>query len=384
STDVGTVTNVGGNNFQIDAPLHTYTEEGAYNVQVNVTHETAATLSVIGATITVDEVQITNLTGIGALPDGNEGAAIGPIIGLATFTDPAGAEVPANYTTLIHWGDGSTDPGTVVATGANTLRVDAPAHTYAEEGNYTITLDVTHEAAATLTINAASLTVDDVQIANLTGAGATQTINEGDTAAGEAVATFTDPAGAEPVADYTATIDFGDGSGPIAATVVNVGGNNFQVNAPAHAFLEEGTYNVNVSVTHDAEPTLTVTGATITVNEVQVTNFVGANATQTIDEGGTTAAITPIATFTDPAGAEPVGNYTAVIDFGDGSGTVAGTVVNIGGNDFQINAPGHTYTEEGAYSVNVSVTHETAATLTVNGAAITVNEVQIANLTGSG
>ena len=40
-------------------------------------------------------------------------------------SDPGGTP----YTTLIHWGDGSTSVGTVVATGATSLRVDAPTHT---------------------------------------------------------------------------------------------------------------------------------------------------------------------------------------------------------------------------------------------------------------
>src|SRR6185312_218250 len=195
-----------------------------------------------------------------------------------------------------------------------------------------------------------TITVNEVQVTNLTGSGATQTINEGGTTTAIVpIATFTDPAGAEAAANYAAVIDFGDGSGNVAGTVVNIGGNNFQINAPGHTYTEEGAYSVNVSVTHETAATLTVIGAAITVNEVQITNLTGTGGAQTIDEGGSTAAITGIATFTDPAGAEPVADYAGVIDFGDGSGTVTGTVVNVGGNNFRVDAPPHTYVEEGAY-----------------------------------
>src|SRR5260370_40078510 len=58
------------------------------------------------------------------------------ITAIATFTDSAGAEpnasdpAPASadghYTTLIHWGDGTTSPGTVVSAGGNNFQVNAP------------------------------------------------------------------------------------------------------------------------------------------------------------------------------------------------------------------------------------------------------------------
>jgi hypothetical protein len=51
-------------------------------------------------------------------------------------------------------------------------------------------------------------------------------------------------------------------------------------------------------------------------------------------------------------------------------------VVNIGGNNFEVNAPGHTYVTKSPpgspYVVSVTVQHETAAPLTVNAATITV------------
>src|SRR5207244_2150548 len=129
---------------------------------------------------------------------------------------------------------------------------------------------------------------------------------------------------------------------------------------------------VTVTVQHETAAALTTgTSATITVNEVQLTNLTPVTSAQTISEGGATAAITGIATFDDPAGAEPnasdpgaIGtHYSATINWGD-STTSAGTVVNTGRNCFRVDAPPHTSTEDGTDPVTVTVQHETAAALT--------------------
>jgi hypothetical protein len=391
TTASGTVVNIGGNNFGVNAAAHTYTEEGTYTVNVTVQHLTEAPLTVVAGTNTVLEVQITNLTGAGAAQSINEGAASAAITGLATFTDPAGAEVPANYSTVIDWGDGSpTSPGTVVNVVGNNFRVDAPTHTYAEEGSYTVKVSVTHETAATQTVNAASITVNEVQI-NLTGANLPQgTLSEGTTTpfAGNA-ATFVDSAGAESVANYTATVNWGDGTPSQPATVINIGGNNFAVTIPGtHTYAEESPagspYQITITVQHEAAAPQTVLAEPVVITEVLISGLTGSGAAQTIDEGGSTTAITGLATFTDTAGAEVPANYTTTIDWGDGSPTSPGTVVNVGGNNFRVDAAAHTYAEEGTYTVTVDVTHETSPKLTVTAATVTVNEVQITNLAGIG
>jgi PKD repeat protein len=545
TTSPGIIHPNGGNGFMVFAPAHTYVEEGTYFVTVSVQHEEADPLTTeTAATVTVNEVPITDLTGSGATLAVDEGSATAPITGLATFTDPGGAEPdtgdPADppYTALIHWGDGTTSTGTVVIDGGH-LRVDAPAHLYAEEGTYTATVDVTHEAAATLTVTAATITVNDVAVTINPGSGATVSTDEGGaTADNLVVGTFTDPGNTTGTfdpnqtandADYVAVIDWGDTTTTTLDSFNNpaafkyTGGGTFQVLAPAHTYGEEGSHTISLSVAHHqatdtqlvvnggfenffdgwnrdqpsiieafphgglfsaelgfgansltflsqtiatvpgqryvlsyflgfdsgvpnrfqtsidgavvfdqsdmpgqpftqysvafaaAADTTTIqfggyqpgegmrlddvsvvpaprfasgptpTGAA-TVNETQITNLVVfAETTLTVREGET-FRLNPrvVATFTDPAGAEPNSSdpdftnahYTATINWGDGT-TSPGTVINTEGNDFRVDAPAHTYAEEGSYTVTVEVTHETADTLTVEGAVITVNEVQL-------
>src|SRR5205823_8484117 len=191
-------------------------------------------------------------------------------------------------------------------------RVDAPAHTYVEEGSYTVTVTVKHDALAAVASNSQTIVVADQQLTNLTSSNLPPTGNENAALAEiTSIATFTDPGGAEVVGDYTATINWGD-STTSTGTVVNTGGNNFRVDAPAHTYVEEGTYTVNVTLKHDALAALTTPNQTITIADQQLTNLTSSNLPPTGNENAALAAITSIATFTDPAG---VGVETPAGDF---------------------------------------------------------------------
>jgi hypothetical protein len=95
------------------------------------------------------------------------------------------------------------------------------------------------------------------------------------------VATFTDPGGAEPnsfdstpgiSSHYTATVDFGDGKGPVAATITYNGvpnddstTNTFTVTA-SHTFDEEGTFTVTTTINHEGIITVVTSTATVRDN----------------------------------------------------------------------------------------------------------------------
>src|SRR5207248_301566 len=160
-TSTGTVVSTGGNTFRIDAPSHTYSEEGTYVVNVTLKHDALAAVTTPDRSFIILDQQLTNLT-TAAMPSGKlESVAIGAITGIATFTDPAGAEAVSDYTATINWGDTTASPGTVVSLGSGNYRVDAPTHTYTEEGTYTVNITLKHDALAAVTTPNQSITIAD-------------------------------------------------------------------------------------------------------------------------------------------------------------------------------------------------------------------------------
>ena len=196
----------------------------------------------------VADQQITALTDSNLPANSLENVSLGSITTIATFTDPAGVgnETSADFTATINWGDATTSVGQVLSLGGGNYRIDAPAHTYVEEGTYTATVTVKHDALAAVTSAGQTIVVADQQLTSLTSSNLPPGLLENtSTGAITSIATFVDPAGVESdgVAAYTATVNWGDGSTDVG-TIVDDGGGHFHVDAPAHTYVEEGTYTV--------------------------------------------------------------------------------------------------------------------------------------------
>src|SRR5439155_1625804 len=139
----------------------------------------------------------------------------------------------------------------------------------------------------------------------------------------QVVATFTDPGGAEHASDYSAVINWGDGStsvGTISVPDVNgvftvTGSHTYSGDNIVNASNEsEGTANVTVTISHDAT-TAQVVNDTAQINDP---NVVAASpcAPPSRSEGSATYTNQVVATFTDPGGAEHASDYSAVINWG--------------------------------------------------------------------
>jgi len=167
--------------------------------------------------------------------------------------DPEPPTISGHYSATIDWGDGTPDdPDATItyneATGYFEVTGSAP-HTYAEEGTYTVHVTVYHETAPPLDICTTVYVTD----APLTGQGKVVVGTEGQAIAGLIpVATFTDTGGAEPIADYSASINWGDNSETDAGTIVSLGNGQFEVDGPTHLYGEEGTYHIMVMVYHES------------------------------------------------------------------------------------------------------------------------------------
>ncbi len=146
---------------------HTYVQElsgATFSVSVtDATDNDVVSLSdddfsVADQQITVPGIVAQNVPSIAA-----QGASIGPIADIATFTDPAGrgVETNADFVASINWGDGTSSPGTIDWISGGNYQVDAPSHTYANAAlvGYGITVTVTHDALPPVTSSSVTIAV---------------------------------------------------------------------------------------------------------------------------------------------------------------------------------------------------------------------------------
>ncbi len=285
---------------------------------------------------------------------GIEGTSTGTIT-VATFTDPGAAEDVSDYTATINWGDSSSSPGTI--TYSNGTFTVTGSHTYAEEGVFGVVTAVTH-GTATDASGTASATVSDPAV--MASGGFSFSAAEGSTSASQTVATFTDPGRTEAVANYSASVNWGDSTSSAGAITFSSG---TLIVSGSHKYSEEGSYPITVTISHESAPTASAT-STATVSDPAVIAAGGFSLSAT--EGSNSASQT-VATFTDPGGAEVIGNYSASFDWGDGTTPTAGTI-SVSGATFTVSAS-HLYGEEGSYTITVTISHEGAPTASATSAA---------------
>ncbi len=286
-----------------------------------------------------------------------------------TFSDPGGAIV-GPFTAVIHWGDNTTDTATV--TGANNPFNYAFTgnHTYAQSGAYNVTVSVTDSNLATGTSTATVITVANVAPTVSTPVVTPTSTSEGASTSFSVSGTFTDPAGALD-APFVAVIHWGDGSTDTATVTGNA--NPFAYSFTGnHAYAQNGSYNVTVSVA-DKDGDTGVSSA-VPVSVANVAPTVGTPVINpTAASEGTSTSFTVNGTFTDPAGALDQ-SFVAVINWGDGSSDSA--TVSGSSNPFGYAFNGsHTYAQNGSYNVTVSVTDKDGDTGTSTAVPITVTNV---------
>jgi plastocyanin len=212
--------------------------------------------------------------------------------------------------------------------------------------------------------------------------GFTYTATEGSTATAQTVATFTDPGGAEPLADYSATIDWGDGTSSTAGTIsVDPTTHVFTVTGE-HTYAQDGTFTVDVTLTHETAPAVTVS-STAQIANATITGAGGIAATAVAVSGYEFKALTgvSVATFTDGDGSLPAGDFSATIDWGDGTSSVGS--VSLSGATYTVSGT-HTYDDEGHYTVQVSIDQSAGmpsggATSATVGAQATIHEQLLEN-----
>ncbi|MDF1751216.1 MAG: PKD domain-containing protein [Verrucomicrobiales bacterium] len=222
--------------------------QGGYTVTVSAIGQDTGVAPALTETVTINNVNpAITVAGDLTTEEGTNFSLTG-----VTFTDPGyGSTELLNYT--IGWGDGSAVDTVVGMEGVG--GVDLPitgSHVYADNGRYTVTVTVQDDDGG---IASETLLVVTNNAAPVASDLADRTEYEGATVSLPPFA-FSDPGTLD--THPTILVDWGDGSDPVHATVVETptgppgieGGTQFTI-SDTHTYAAEGTYRVSITVVDD-------------------------------------------------------------------------------------------------------------------------------------
>ena len=171
-----------------------------------------------------------------------EGSAFSGLV--VSFTDADTSTSAGTFTANVSWGDGTTSTGSVTG-GRGSFTVNG-SHTYTEEdppsGPYPVTVSVTDSSTGKIYALATTATVAD---APLTGAGSSFTSPN---PVSYVVATFKDADPAGTVSDYTATINWGDGTTSPGSVSAPLKGTTAFTVSGTHSYVVLGPYTITTTI----------------------------------------------------------------------------------------------------------------------------------------
>jgi hypothetical protein len=266
------------------------------------------------------------------------GEAFSGIVATITGTDPT--TTASSFTATIDWGNGTTSSGTITADANGDFDISG-TNTYAQPGYYRITVTV-QDASSGAALGAATTRAWVKAVPpSILPRGVVFDATAGVAFTGT-VATFTSNNSAATPANFTATINWGDGTTSAGAVVVDANG----------GFDVQGTHTYTTATQSDQgsswagfDPDRGPFGdhgyvVTVTINDtldnstataISLARVAPAPSPITATRQNFTAVSGQsftglVATFTDSNTSAAAGDFTVTIDWGDGT-TSAGTVV---------------------------------------------------------
>jgi PKD repeat protein len=364
---------------------HTYAQDGTYAVKVTITDKAGDTASAQANGSIGQETITPRGIDLGAFP----GTPTGPVA-VASFTDSLGLLPADGFKATIDWGDGTTPtaghvvvrPDQIGATGDTSQPITPQyavigEHTYATDGSYKVHVTVAGLGGASASVDSAA-TVNEI-VARGQDFTATTGIDDHD----RPIASFKVADPAATADQFTATIDWGDGTTPTTGTITRAGDDGgdgslspgrdghwtqapdvsrFVVTSD-HLYSKAGTYGVQVTITDNSGHKATVKDSATVTDEA-----LSAKGIDVAAVAGRSTGAFPVAALRDSL-ADIDGSLTATVDWGDGTDPTTGHVVHRG--DFQgddhdhgglMVAGEHTYATAGTYTIHVTVQSTTGVT----------------------
>jgi hypothetical protein len=338
---------------------HTYTDEGNFVVSATIVRTADNTQIIPSGTVGVPESDV--LAPQSAIIASPTQTLNNGVVG--RFSDGNLANTPSDFTALINWGDGSPlSAGTI--TGSNGSFAVSGSHVFAFAGTPTVTAMLSDDAPGT-----AQATATSIATIGVAGQIALNSATEGTALpTNTTVATFTDGNLTDTASAFTAAINWGDGS--ITAGTISGSSGAFSV-IGGHTYTDEGNFVVSATIERTADNTQIMPSGTVGVPENDLLTPHGVMINGIVNQPLNDIVL---ATFDDSDIANTVGDFTALINWGDGSPLSAGTITGSNGS-FEVSGS-HTYTSDGVLTATVKLLDDAPGT--ANALAITSIDVSTA------
>jgi hypothetical protein len=206
------------------------------------------------------------------------------LVSTASLTD-LGTTPAGNYATTVVWGDGSSTAGTV-STAGSTITAQG-SHPY-EEGSFTTTTTLSQGNAFSVIVGSTATVTDAPLTVTQTAATASMGIDVGSAP----LVTFVDANSSAPLSDFTATINWGDGTTATAGVIKQTGavGSPFTVSG-SHVYTTAISETVKVTISDVGGSTTTATFTLVVAPSIILLNPTASGAltikgTTNINVGG--------------------------------------------------------------------------------------------------
>ncbi|HKM53372.1 MAG TPA: hypothetical protein VJY33_08160, partial [Isosphaeraceae bacterium] len=348
----------GSNGGYVVTGSNTYPQVGNYTVTVSLTGLNGSTANGSGTASILDAP----LSSVGRSFAPTKGS---PFVGVvATFQSQNPYAVSSNFSAAIKWGDGAEDAGVIAPNGLGGFNVVGD-HTYTSYGTFptTVTIQSLAGPQSTIAIGQAVVTARPISLV------ATNIFPIANTAISPPVqvASFFDPDSTDTASDFTAVINWGDGT---LGQVTVQGGTGGVYNVLAGrdpGYAASGNYTFVVTVTRTATNQQAVASGRADVSA----------APSPLTPLGALIVPTASSSFTGTVGAfldsnsAVAGDFTAAINWGDGTSTQGIVTADAIPGQFDVSGT-HTYTTTGQYSPTILVQDNQGNGTTIQSTAVVI------------